>query len=326
MSLQHLLKKSREFIEKEQGQQGSKVINCNTADPKVMLYESPTDKETVSSLDVSGSCLTGYIPSGHSPSRTSPGPLISPEPSVTVRPHRGRPRPISACSIFFTHPDSPNQPSITANGRPQDAPTPNRERRPLGVESLSLNRCDGTSWFNPFSETLNTKGRSETSPVDPEVTSPLFRRRCHTMDSQPSSHHQSPLIDRSQERMPRFMAGVTARTPPRVSPTSPMSKSFTRESPVSTFLGSGLTPGSPSHGRLSFEIEGNSFIAQGGLSPVAGEDGWELRAVGERYPVLSPVCSLSPGDGSSRHSPSSIGMSIYNKIVWIANSCQNKHK
>ncbi|XP_057202921.1 centriolar coiled-coil protein of 110 kDa isoform X2 [Triplophysa rosa] len=301
VSLQHLLKKSREFIEKEQGRQGSKFISSNTVDAKVMPSESPSDKENVSSLDVSGSCLTGYLPSGYSPSQTSPGPLISPEPNVTVRPHRGRPRPISAYSIFF-YPDNPNQPSTTATGRPQDALTPNQDRRLLGVESLSSNRCDGTSWFNPLSETLNTKGRSETSPVDPEVISPVFRRRCHTLDS-----HQSPLIDRSQQRMPRFMAGVTARTPPRVSPTSPMSQSYTRESPLCAFMGSGLTPGSPSHGHLSFEIEGNSVIGQGGLSPVAGEDGCELRAVGERYTVLGPVCSLSPGDGSSRHSTSSIG-------------------
>ncbi|KAA0706097.1 Centriolar coiled-coil protein of 110 kDa [Triplophysa tibetana] len=301
VSLQHLLKKSREFIEKEQGRQGSKFISSNTVDPKVMPPESPLDKENVSSLDVSGSCLTGYLTSGYSPSQTSPVPLISPETNVTVRPHRGRPRPISACSIFF-YPDNPNQPSTTATGTPQDALIPNRDRRLLGAESLTSNRCDGTSWSNPLSETLNTKGRSETSPVDPEVTSPLFRRRCHTLDS-----HQSPLIDRSQQRMPRFMAGVTARTPPRVSPTSPMSQSYTRESPVCAFMGSCLTPGSPSHGHLSFEIEGKNVIGQGGLSPVAGEDGCELRAVSERYTVLSPVCSLSPGDGSSWHSSSSIG-------------------
>ncbi|XP_056608783.1 centriolar coiled-coil protein of 110 kDa-like isoform X2 [Triplophysa dalaica] len=301
VSLQHLLKKSREFIEKEQGRQGSKFISINTVDPKVMPPESPLDKENISSLDVSGSCLTGYLPSGYSPSQSSPGPLISPEPNVTVRPHRGRPRPISACSIFF-YPDNPNQPSTTATGTPQDALIPNRERRLLGAESSSSNRCDGTSWFSPLSETLNTKESLETSPVDPKVISPLFRRRCHTLDSQ-----QSPLIDRTQQRMPRFMAGVTARTPLRVSPTSPMSQSYTRESPLCVFMESDLTPGSPSHGHLSFEIEGKSVIGQGGLSPVAGEDGCELRAVGERYTVLTPVCSLSPGDGSSWHSASSIG-------------------
>lgn len=43
---------------------------------------------------------------------------------------------------------------------------------------------------------------------------------------------------------------------------------------------------------------------QGGLSPVAGEDGCE------RYPILSPImCPLSPGERSPRHPVPVIGMS-----------------
>lgn len=48
---------------------------------------------------------------------------------------------------------------------------------------------------------------------------------------------------------------------------------------------------------------------QGGLSPVAGEDRCELRAAGERYPTLSPMCPLSPGERSPRHPVPVIGMS-----------------
>ncbi|XP_048043923.1 centriolar coiled-coil protein of 110 kDa-like isoform X2 [Megalobrama amblycephala] len=338
--LQNLLKKSREFIEKEQG---SKIIGT-----KITF-----DKENISSLDATVSGLPCYIPS---PNQTSPSNLISPESgpngSLSARPHRGRPRPISAGSIFFSFPDNPNHPNITANARPQEVKTiATQERKLLGVENVSMSRYD-----DHLNETV---GKLETSPVDSELTSPLFRRRCHTLDSHLSSHHQSPLIDRSQERMPRFMAGVTARTPTRLSPPSPMNKTFTRESPTAAFMGPGITPDSPSHAKLPFE--GNSVIStalkerrademqwqvhaledmqrsleedyafrisclvaeqereqrlhtqeleervwrlrgQGGLSPVAGEDGCELRAAGERYPILNPMCPLSPGERSPRH-------------------------
>ncbi|XP_067278006.1 centriolar coiled-coil protein of 110 kDa isoform X2 [Pseudorasbora parva] len=341
--LQNLLKKSREFIEKEQVKQGSKVIGTKIS----------FDKENGSSLDGTVSGLPCYIPS---PNQTSPSYLISPESgingSLSARPHRGRPRPISAGSIFFSFPDSPNQPNNTANARPQEVKTIETQERKLGVENVSIGRYDDHSRLN------ETIGRLDSSLLDPELTSPLFRRRCHTMDSHLSSRHQSPLIDRSQERMPRFMAGVTAKTPTRLSPPSPMNKTFTRESPTAAFMGSGITPDSPSHAKLPFER--NSVIStalkerrademqwqvqaledmqrsleddyafrisclvaeqereqrqhsqeseewtrrlrgQGGLSPVGSEDGCELRA-GERYPILTPMCPLSPGERSPRH-------------------------
>ncbi|XDV12489.1 hypothetical protein PO909_001154 [Leuciscus waleckii] len=345
--LQNLLKKSREFIEKEQGKQGSKVTGTKI----------PFDKENGTPLDGTVSGLPCYIPS---PNQTSPNNLISPESGLngSLRPHRGRPRPISAGNIFFSFPDNPNQPNNTANARPQEVKTiGTQERKLLGVEHVSMGRYDDHSRLN------ETVGRLETSPVDPELTSPLFRRRCHTLDSHRSSGHQSPLIDRSQERMPRFMAGVTARTHTRLSPPSPMGKTFTRDSPTAAFMGSGISPDSPSHAKVSFE--GNSVIStalkerrademqwqvhaledmqrsleddyafrlsclvaeqqreqqhhsqeseervrrlrgQGGLSPVAGEDGCE------RYPILSPImCPLSPGERSPRHPVPVIGLDV----------------
>ncbi|XP_016295659.1 centriolar coiled-coil protein of 110 kDa-like isoform X1 [Sinocyclocheilus anshuiensis] len=358
--LRNLLKKSREFIQKEQGKQGSKVISNKMVDPSRILSESPSDKEHGSSLDGTASGLPFYI---SSPNQTSPSNLTSPEPgaSLSARPHRGRPRPISTGSIFFSFPENPNQLNITAHAMPQEVKTiATQERKLLGVENVSMGGYDDYSGLN------ETVGRLETSPVDPELTSPLFRRRCHTLDSHLSSRHQSPVIDRSQERMPRFMAGVTARTPTRLSPPSPMNKTFTRDSPVAAFMGSGITLDSPSCTKLPFETERNSVIStalkerrtdemqwqvhaledmqrsleddyvfrmsclmaeqereqlhlsqeseerarrlrgQGGLSPVAGEDGCELRA-GERYPILSPMCSLSPGDRSPRHPVPTIG-------------------
>lgn len=243
--LQNLLKKSREFIEKEQGKQGPNVTGT-----KIVF-----DEENCGSLDGSVSGLPCYIPS---PNQISQSNLISPESapnaSLSARPHRGRPRPISAGSIFFSFPDNPNQPNIIANARPQEVKTiATQERKLHGVENVSMGRYDDHFRMN------ENVGRFETSPVDPELTSPLFRRRCHTLDSHLSSRHQNPLIDRSQERMPRFMAGVTARTPTRLSPPSPMNKTFTRESPTGAFMGSGITPDSPSHAKLPFE--GNSVIS-----------------------------------------------------------------
>ncbi|KAK7167240.1 hypothetical protein R3I94_001589 [Phoxinus phoxinus] len=324
--LQNLLKKSREFIEKEQGKPGSKVIGTKI----------PFDKENGTSLDGTVPGLPCYIPS---PNQTSPNNLISPESglNVSLRPHRGRPRPISTGNIFFSFPDNPNQPNNAANARPQEV----KERKLLGVEHVSMGRYDADDHSR-----LN-----ETSPVDPELTSPLFRRRCHTLDSHLSSGHQSPLIDRSQERMPRFMAGVNARSHTRLSPPSPVSKTFTRDSPTAAFIGSGVPPESPSHAKVSFEgistalkerrademqwqvhaledmqrsleedyaFRLSCLVAeqereqrhhgqeseervrrlrgQGGLSPGAGEDGCE------RYPILSPImCPVSPGERSPRH-------------------------
>lgn len=255
--LQNLLKKSREFIEKEQGNQGSKVISNTMVDPSRILSESPSDKENGCFLDGTAFGLPFNI---SSPNHTSPSSLIYPEPglnaSLIARPHRGHPRPISAGSIFFSYPENPNQLNIIANARPPEVKTiVAQDRKLLGVENVSMGRYDDPSRLN------ETVGRLETSPVDPELTSPLFRRRCHTLDSQLSSRHQSPVIDRSQERMPRFMAGVTVRTPTRLSPPSPMNKTFTRDSPVAAFMGSGITPDSASRARLPFETERNGVIS-----------------------------------------------------------------
>uniref|UniRef100_A0AAV2KGW3 Centriolar coiled-coil protein of 110 kDa-like n=1 Tax=Knipowitschia caucasica TaxID=637954 RepID=A0AAV2KGW3_KNICA len=53
-----------------------------------------------------------------------------------------------------------------------------------------------------------------------------FRRRCHTLDS-----HPTESIDRSQERVPRFMAGVTWLGPNRRLPVAALNQSYTTEYP-----------------------------------------------------------------------------------------------
>ncbi|TRY97335.1 hypothetical protein DNTS_020618 [Danionella cerebrum] len=192
MCLQSLLKKSREFIEKEQGLKVTKTVS-----------EMPP--ESVGCLqNRTGSGLLFYSP------KKSPETINA---TLSPRVYHERPRPVSAGSLFFSYTEKPKP-------RPKD----------LKTEQNSTH----------FNETFR---RLELSPVDP-----LFRRRCHTLDSHASSSR--PIIDRSQERMPRFMAGVTAKTPPRLSPPSPVSKSFSRESPGSGLRGSAVTPDSPSRAKV----------------------------------------------------------------------------
>ncbi|XP_056144444.1 centriolar coiled-coil protein of 110 kDa-like [Lampris incognitus] len=73
------------------------------------------------------------------------------------------------------------------------------------------------------------------------VLSPLaeLRRRCHTLDSQLHPAHSPSgvdYIDRSQERVPRFMAGVTRLAPNRRSPVAPLNQSYDVENPSPSVL------------------------------------------------------------------------------------------
>uniref|UniRef100_A0A7N8Y2H9 Centriolar coiled-coil protein 110 n=1 Tax=Mastacembelus armatus TaxID=205130 RepID=A0A7N8Y2H9_9TELE len=70
-----------------------------------------------------------------------------------------------------------------------------------------------------------------------------FRRRCHTLDSQLHSYHSgAEHIDRSQERVPRFMAGVTWLAPNRRPPPAPFNQSYEVENPSPSLMRPHVTP------------------------------------------------------------------------------------
>ncbi|XP_022521931.2 centriolar coiled-coil protein of 110 kDa [Astyanax mexicanus] len=271
MSLQSLLRKSREYIEKEQSWRGSKD---SSRSPTSVPAESPLDKDIENRRPASeaDSNLSSYI-QYHSPLSPSqpktptlpkpkptidamlgleslpgcpPQSLLNTEASLSSRPHRGRPRPVSACNFLFSYSGSPREPGITAKGRSPEGTLPcGLERRLLEVEGISGSRRASHSGSSPVNE---RGGVTNTIDTGHDLIETGFRRRCHTMDSNMGPPYQSPPIDRSQERIPRFMAGVPQRTPPRRSPPSQLSATFTLtspSSPTSSTLRSSLNPDFP---------------------------------------------------------------------------------
>uniref|UniRef100_A0A665V3D2 Centriolar coiled-coil protein 110 n=1 Tax=Echeneis naucrates TaxID=173247 RepID=A0A665V3D2_ECHNA len=70
-----------------------------------------------------------------------------------------------------------------------------------------------------------------------------FRRRCHTLDNQLHTYPSGvERIDRSQERVPRFMAGVTWLAPTRHTPVSPLNQSYEVENPSPSLPRPRMTP------------------------------------------------------------------------------------
>ncbi|KAF6732530.1 hypothetical protein FQA47_009975 [Oryzias melastigma] len=70
-----------------------------------------------------------------------------------------------------------------------------------------------------------------------------FRRRCHTLDSQMNTYQTAAgHVDRSQERVPRFMAGVVRLPPTRHTSTAPSNQSFEVDSSFSSLSRPHTTP------------------------------------------------------------------------------------
>ncbi|XP_030645521.1 centriolar coiled-coil protein of 110 kDa [Chanos chanos] len=284
VSLQSLLRRSREYIEKEQGRRGSRV-NSRTA-TAMITNDSLSDKENENSSPVGDSDidLLGHIQNqnalkpGHTQNQShrKPQPGSHPnscydsllgclpqsligshmsEPGLSPRPHRSRPRPVSTGNILISFPISSGEPNTGAPGRSQvnaqNTFSPKMERRAL--ESPGNNLAPSTSSNNrrashcgssPVSDVDGQIGVSGLGPIGHEMATPNgFRRRCHTLDSHLCPPHQNLPIDRSQERVPRFMAGVyTQRAPCRRSPSKTISGPYSPESPVPALPRPSLTP------------------------------------------------------------------------------------
>ncbi|XP_076123041.1 uncharacterized protein ccp110 [Alosa pseudoharengus] len=268
MSLQSLLRRSREYMEREQGRGTGSKVNCNSASGAnatrpvaAVANESLSDKENEngspvgettsqrqspesSAATVQRQCRgesvptvgprgpAESVPSGRWARLCQPEPSLSPSP--TLRPHRGRPRPVSTGDLLFAFPATVD----SGTARPKDIGVaswlPMHQRSPdhaSSASSVAGSRRASNTGPGPASEATGIVGGAGASggpnPPGPEG----FRRRCHTLDSQ-----VCPPIDRSQERLPRFMAGVAQRPSARRSPPGPPYPGHGQDSPVPALL------------------------------------------------------------------------------------------
>ncbi|XP_029102098.1 centriolar coiled-coil protein of 110 kDa-like isoform X2 [Scleropages formosus] len=140
--------------------------------------------------------------------------LPNPKPSLSPLPHRRRLRPLSTGNILISDPMNAAELS----------PPRSRERALLGSPPPSPaggSVLDGPSCGSPPS-----------GKVSPRVASPRdFRRRSQTLDSP-----LYPGVDRSQERVPRFLVEQHWRPLARRSPPAPLNKSYDVERPSPALL------------------------------------------------------------------------------------------
>lgn len=339
MSLQSLLRKSRQYMERERGRSGfsesevpvDTAISLSTPRTSQIarVTESLSDKEnenrgTVAvtatlpcQSPVASALAVTTIPSpgehqsqghptckglGQSNTKSSPpvvkrvpsGPnawFCQPQPSLSPRPHRGRPRPVSAYDVLY--PQTPN--SATSTSPMQEGAVGFRPRE-LGASWLtmdqqspadqgstapsigtSLNRRTSPSSTSPLGESRMSanvvKGYGAVAGFDHSGETARFagpegfRRRCHTLDSQ--------TLDRSKERLPRFMAGVAQRpipvarclrSPPSTGGCPTSSSPYPQESPVPALLRahglgqahSPVTPDASACGQLRRRLDSSS--------------------------------------------------------------------
>ncbi|XP_069558904.1 centriolar coiled-coil protein of 110 kDa-like isoform X1 [Brachyistius frenatus] len=277
ISLDSLLKRSREYVKREQSQQGSKVVHTisQTPPPETVcveeeeisspagetgvefgfsLHHSPvgppqSQHQALYDLNAQKSvCLSPSLPERYAC-------LPSPESSISPRPQRRRPRPVSTGNIHISFPIDPadlipRSPGRSGEGAgmadwgedPSGASVSSGHWGSAGGEdfSRSSDRRSSHCGTSPMQETCSPDSASVPSSMghhDHLATG--FRRRCHTLDSQ--LHTYLEHIDRSQERVPRFMAGVTWLATNRRTPAVPLNQSYEVENPSPNLLRSRVT-------------------------------------------------------------------------------------
>ncbi|XP_042247926.1 centriolar coiled-coil protein of 110 kDa-like [Thunnus maccoyii] len=321
ISLDSLLKRSREYVKREQSQHGSKVVHTVTRTPPPEMVSEQENKTSSPMGDTGvefGFSLhhspngppqtqiqhqTLYDPNPQQSASLSPSltdryvHLPSPESSISPCAHRRRPRPVSTGNIHISFPIGP------ADLIPR---SPVRSGEGAGIadwgEALSGATRSSDHWGSVGSEggggvsrsgnrrsshCGTSPGREICSPISTSGPSPMghhdilasgFRRRCHTLDSQLHTYHSGfEHIDRSQERVPRFMAGVTWLAPSRRNPAAPLNQSYEIENPSPSLLRPRVTPDLaqvklrmepedpqvPHNGRITPTVLRNAAEAQG---------------------------------------------------------------
>ncbi|XP_071386747.1 centriolar coiled-coil protein of 110 kDa-like [Centroberyx affinis] len=322
ISLDSLLKRSREYVKREQSQQGSKVINRVTRTPPP---ETLSDKENESHSPLGDTGIEFGFSLHHSPigllqtqtqhqalydphshqsgclSPSLPDPyarLPSPEPSISPRAQRRRPRPVSAGNIHISFPIGPADliprspgrsgegASVAAWGEALSGSVRSSDHWGLvgsGGGSGSSSRRSSHCGNSPVRELCSPVSASGPSPMGhhDHLQTAGFRRRCHTLDSQlhPShSHSGVEHIDRSQERVPRFMAGITRMAPSRWTPAAPLNQSYEIENPSPSLLRPHVTPDSLSQVKLRMEADGPHRPNNGRITPTVLRNAAEQHA------------------------------------------------
>ncbi|KAJ8398744.1 hypothetical protein AAFF_G00419410 [Aldrovandia affinis] len=300
VSLQSLLKKSREYLEREQGwgSQGS-CVATPTATPRNALRESLSDKENESG---GGQPCHGPNQSPPSPDHGHPGsdpngspdPLPcsltgpyaqvpNPEPSQSPRPHRRRPRPISAGNIYISFPVcmAEQERGALAGWGPSEKRSPDN---PSPTDSLSPTGAGARRGSHSGAE-VGLVSACVLAPTGQDSVAPGFRRRSQTLDSQLYPCHSGPPVDRSQERVPRFMGGIPWRTPCRRSPPVPLNQSYDVESPAPALLRPQVARSpTPGHMKRSLDMEGQLTLDLQ-TTPLEQQDNktreaqWEVQAL-----------------------------------------------
>lgn len=240
-SLDSLLKKSREYVKQEQ-----KVMHTPSPDNDL----NANNKSSSSSFEFGFSLRHSPVgpPKIHSqpthdaslhPQPGSPSP-VSPDQHLPLKdlcpnqcvPKR-RPRPISTGNIHFSFPIEPADLIPRSPGRPGEG-VPDWDMF-LGSARSSHHRASLGEDYRDVVNNSQSSLWSNSPTIDPcspngHLGSTQFRRRCHTLDSQLQSNHSSTeRFDRSQERVPRFMAGVTWLGPNRRLPAAPVNQSYNNE-------------------------------------------------------------------------------------------------
>ncbi|XP_036401631.1 centriolar coiled-coil protein of 110 kDa-like [Megalops cyprinoides] len=305
LSLQVVLKRSRECLEREQSRRGS-WGSCRSA--PATPGDSLSDKENED---------------GRSPAPRPPGPadstdslygctprsltgsyaqLPSPEPSLSPRPHRRRPRPVSAGNILISCPVSAAELSPGGSGRGReggaradggalvDDVSPEKRspdgHSPAGsLPSTGSDRNSSHSVPSPVGDPATPVSTSVRSAAEHDSFSPSLLRRSHTLDSPPPPSQSGPPLGQSMEKALHLPGGMPPQSASRRSPPAALNQSYDVESPSPTLqrphVTSGPSPGHAKHGSPEGQLTPLSAPSREQHRPTEEEVQWQVQALEE---------------------------------------------
>ncbi|KAL6102912.1 ccp110 [Pungitius sinensis] len=273
ISLDSLLKRSRDYVKREQTKQESNVVHTVTRTP---LPETISDKEKKSCSPMRDAGFEFGFSLHHSPigqpqtqiqykTLCDPSPqqscclsptlpdryarLPSPQSSTSPRAQKRKPRPVSTGNIHISFPvgpadlipRSPVRSGVVSGMADWGEYLPGAVMPPspsgsVGSESGAVSsgnrrssHCGSSPLQEPF-RPLSAAAFGSKGQLDHPAAG--FRRRCHTLDGQLHNYHSGvEHVDRSQERVPRFMAGVTCMAQSWRTSGAPLNKSCKVDNP-----------------------------------------------------------------------------------------------